>query len=646
MSRLTLTGLAMALSLTACASGPAPLTQQELQAAQQGGNLEGLYDQYALRLAGQKLTTPEGQKAVAQLNEIGNQLASRLEQDIHSTIQQQSTASGLAPLPVIDAQIARLPPMQKWSPEKHSRLTAELNDLRGRTQARITAQQNQLARFTENELGQRVAVLDDLARLTGDDRYSRESADVVATLRRKADEALKTEQYGEARQALTALQQVAPEDKTVRSQITLANARLFEKKFWDSLADGKLDDAYTQFMNLSQTPEFPDVMKRLSKSSDDMVAYFIAQAGVATNENRLADAYKLINQANDLRTKTGSTTTARSPQEDAFAKAVSARSQDALKAGHTGLALGYLKVVEHVDPDYPGLRASLRTTMDATLGKATRKVSTAAFTDATGSSEFGGAVAAKVTQHLFDKIPNDIRIIERDQFQAILREKEIGASQNSDLATADLLIQGKILESRVDTTENRSKKTMRVVTDTSTVPNPAYDQWAALPEAQRSKLAEPARTVTQEKKEDITINLQIMRKVGIISASYRLVEARTGKVIATGSESAKAEFTDEGNEGIELGQFRMPFKLASLPADTEILQKLTDKISDVIGDKLVQELKEPEKRYAETAKRYNEEADPVMAAENQAYAFALANLKGQDTTTLRLALEQYALKAP
>ncbi|HEX4869299.1 MAG TPA: hypothetical protein VFV15_01055 [Moraxellaceae bacterium] len=646
MSRLTLTGLAVAFSLAGCASGPAPLSQQELQSAQQAGNLAGLYDQYALRLAGQKLNTPEGQKAVAQLNEIGAQLARKLEQDIRGEIHQQATASGLVPLPIIDAQIARLPPMQKWAPEKHSRLAADLNELRGRTQARITSQQNQLARFTETELGPRVAVLDDLAKLTGDDRYSRESADVVATLRRKADEALKNEQYGEAKQALTALRQVAPEDKSLGSQITLADARLFEKKFWDSLADGKLDDAYTQFMSLSQTPEFPEIMKRLSKSSDDMVAYFIAQAGVAVGENRLADAYKLLNQASDLRTKTSGAGAPRSPQEDAFAKAVFARSQEALKAGHTGLALGYLKVVERLNPDYPGLRANLRTTLDATLAKATKKVSTAAFTDAGGSTEFGGAVAAKVTQHLFDKIPNDIRIIERDQFQAILREKELGASQNTELATADLLIQGKILESRVDTTENRSKKTMRVVTDTSTVTNPAYEQWAALPEAQRGKVSEPARLLTQEKKEDITINLQIMRKVGILSASYRLVEARTGKVLATGSETAKVEYTDEGNEGIELGQFRMPFKLASLPADTEILQKLTEKISDVIGEKLVQELKEPEKRYAEAAHRYAEEVDPVMAAENQAYAFALANLKGQDTTQARLALEQYALKAP
>lgn len=646
MSRLTLTGITVALTLAGCASGPATLTQQEIQAAQQAGNLEGVYDQYTLRLAGQKLTTPEGQKAVAQLNEIGDQLARKREQDIRSELHQQATASGLVPLPIIDAQIARLGKMQTWSPERHRKVAAELNDLRGRTQARITAQQNQLARFTENELGQRVAVLEDLAKLTGDDRYSRESADVVATLRRKADEALKNEQYGEAKQALKALQQVTPEDQNLGNQLTLADARLFEKKFWDSLADGKLDDAYTQFMSLSQTPEFPEIMKRLSKSSDDMVAYFIAQAGAAITENRLADAYKLLNQARDLRGKSSAASAPRSPQEEAFLKVVYARAQDALKAGQTGLALGYLKVVERFNPDYPGLRASLRTTLDTTLSKATKKVSTAAFTDAGGNSEFGGAVAAKVTQHLFDKIPNDIRIIERDQFQAILREKEIGAAQATDLASADLLIQGKILESRVDTTENRSKKTMRVVTDTSTVTNPAYEQWAALPEAQRAKLPEPMRLLTQEKKEDITINLQIMRKVGIISASYRLVEARTGKVLATGSETAKVEHTDEGNEGIELGQFRMPFKLASLPADTEILQKLTEKISDVIGEKLVQELKNPELRYAEAARRYDEEADPVMAAENQAYAFALSSQKGQDAAAARLTLEQYALKAP
>jgi hypothetical protein len=645
MPRIKLSGIALALSLAGCASGPALLSPQEIQSAQQGGNMEDLYARYSASLAGQKLNTPDGQKAVDQLNQIGNQLARKLEQDIRGEINQQGTASGLVPLPVVDAQIARLPKLQKWSPERHGKLALELNELKGRTQARITSQQNQLARLTETEAGQRVGVLDDLAKLTGDDRYTRERVDVVNTLRKKAEEAFKAEQYGEAKKALSALQQVTPEDQNLGSQITLADARLFEKKFWDSLADGKLDDAYTQFMSLAQTKEFPEILKRLSKSSDDMVAYFVAQASTALAENRLIDAYKLLNQARDLRAKTG-TSTAKTPQEEAFVKSMFTRYQNAIKAGQVGVALGSLKVVERLSPDYPSLRASLRGAQDSALARATKKVSTAAFTDASGNSEFGGAVAAKVTQHLFDKIPNDIKIIERDQFQAILREKEIGASGSTELASADLLIQGKILDSRVDTSENRSKKTMRVVTDTSTITNPAYEQWVALPENQRSKLSEPQRLLTQEKKEDITINLQIMRKVGIISASYRLVEAKTGKVLATGSESAKAEYTDEGNEGIELGQFRMPFKLASLPADSEILQKLTEKISSVIGDKLVQELKSPELRYSETAKRFDDEGDAATAAENQAYAFALANLKGQDTAALRVALEEYALKAP
>ncbi len=646
MSRLTLSGIAIAISLAGCASAPPTLSQQELQAAQQNGNLEAVYEQYAAKLAGQKLNTPEGQKAQAQLDQIGAQLAEKREQEIRSELNQQGTASGLVPLPVIDAQIAKLPKMQTWSPEKHRKLAAELNELKGRTQARITSQQNQLARLTENDMSQRLAVLDDLAKLTGDDRYNRERTDVLATLRKKADEALKNEQYGDAKQALSALQQADPQDKAVGTQLTLADARLFEKKFWDSLAEGQLDAAYTQFMNLAQTPEFPEILKRLSKSSDDMVAYFVAQAGTATSESRLADAYKLLGQARDIRIKTNASAS-RPPQEEAFLKAVFARYQTAIKDGQSGLALGHLKIIENFNPDYPGLRANLRTTQDATLNKATKKVSTAAFTDAAGSAEFGGAVAAKVTQHLFDKIPNDIRLIERDQFQAILREKEIGATGlPSELSTADYLIQGKILESRVDTTENRSKKTMRVVTDTVTASNPAYEQWAALSDAQRAKQAAPVRTLTQEKKEDVTINLQIMRKVGIISASYRLVEARTGKVLATGSDNAKVEYTDEGNEGIELGQFRMPFKLASLPADTEILQKLTEKISDVIGDKLVKELKKPELRYADAAKRFADEGDDVMAAENQAYAFALANIKSGDTAPLRRQLELYAVKAP
>ncbi|MFN3585935.1 MAG: hypothetical protein ACK4UT_00400, partial [Moraxellaceae bacterium] len=171
-------------------------------------------------------------------------------------------------------------------------------------------------------------------------------------------------------------------------------------------------------------------------------------------------------------------------------------------------------------------------------------------------------------------------------------------------------------------------------------------QWAALPESQRNKLPEPPRTLTQEKREDVTINLQIMRKVGILSASFRVVEASTGKVLATDSATAKIEHTDEGNEGIELGQFRMPFKLASLPADTEILQQLTEQISTIISDKLVNVLRNPERRYMEIAQRHADENDYATATENAAYALALTLHKQQDATALRRQLADYTVRLP
>lgn len=646
MTRFAFSSLACALLLAGCAPTKPLISQEEVQAARQGGNLEAAYEQFATRLASQKADSPAAQAAQTQLREIGTQLAGKLEQDIRQDLNQYSTASGLVPLPVLDAINGKLARMERWDKERFLKLGSELAEARKKTTSRIDSLQKQRAQQDDNQMSQRMSTLADLALLTGDDRFSKERTDAMETLRKRAEEAFQAEQYGEAKKALQALQQIAPEDKQINTQLLQADARLFEKKFWDALGDGKLDDAYSQFMTIAQTPQFPEVAKRLSKSSNDMVDYFVAQAAAATTDNKFGDAYKLFSQARDIRLKLNPEATGVLPQEQTFCQQLFQRYQNSQKQGTPGIALGYLKIIETFNPEFPGLRGLLRTTTETVVSRATRKVSTAAFASEAGKAEFGGAIAAKVTQHLFDKIPNDLKLIERDQFQAILREKEIGASTaKSELVSADYLIQGKILESRVDTTEKASKKTMRVITETVTETNPEYDQWAALPEEKRRNRAEPARTLQRDKKEDVTINLNIVRKVGIISASYRLVEATTGKVLATGSETAKAEYTDEGNEGVELGNFHMPFKLPSLPSDTEIFDKLVGKISETIGDKLVVELQNPETRFVQTSQRYAEEGDFNAAAEQAAYAFTLATQKQQETTTLRRNLEKYSAQA-
>lgn len=647
MSKFTLSSLACALLLAGCAPEKPLISQDEIQAAHQTGNLEAAYDQFSARLLTIKdPSSPEAQKAQAEVKMLGQELAQKQEQTIRGDLSQYATASGLIPLPLLDAMSGKLAKMERWDKPRFEKLKAEIADDKQKTQARIDELQQSRTQLGDTEMARRMGVLADLAQLTGDDHYNKEKADILDILHKRADSAMKAEKYGDAKQALLQLQQINPQDSQVQSQLIQTDAKLFEKKFWDALGEGKLDDAYTQFMTIAQTAQFPEVLKRLSKSSNDMVDYFEAQAAAATADNHLGEAYKLFKQARDIRSKLNSGTMKVLPQEQTFCDRMFERYLIANKRALPGLALAYLKIIEEFNPDYSNLRGLLRTTSDATLAKAVRKVSTAAFTSDEGKGEFGSAVAAKVTQRLFDKIPNDLKIIERDQFQAILREKEIGAaSSKSELVSADYLIQGKILEARVDTSEEKGKKIMRVVTDSTIQPNPAYAQWLTLPEDKRKNLPEPDKTISVDKKEDVSINLNIVRKVGILSASYRLVEASTGKVIATGSETAKEENHDEGNEGVELGNYRMPFKLPSLPSDTEIYDHLVGKISEAIGDKLVQQMQNADTRYVQLSQRYADEGDYVAAGEQAAYAYVIAREKKQELATLMSNMTKYAASA-
>ena len=660
MNRFALTSIAISIMLVGCASSLPTVTDQDLATAQQNGTLETTYDNYDTLLSQQDLNSPEGAKAKARLTYIGSMLADQREKQIRQDLTQNTLADGLVPLPIINRNIVRLPKMANWDRTRYESLKKELSGDNDKTLARITSQQQALGQLTEYDLAPRLTILDELGTLTADPRYAQEHADSLSGMQAKADAAMKAGQGDAAIKALKALQGVSPNDPAITQELIQANVKLFEKNFWDALAEGRLDDAYTQFMGLSQTSEFTEVMKRLGKSTDDMSSYFLAQAANALANGHLDVAFKLLGQARDIRLKVDPTASdADGPaQQQSFLDAVFARYKIAAANGQVGLAFGYLNAIDAFEPDYQNLHPLLVTTGNQLLGRAVLKVSTAAFTDPNGSTEMGGAVAAGVTKRLFDQIPQDLKIIERDQFDAILREQQIGnanvsangtplgtAPQSKDnLVSADYLIEGKLTESRVDTSQEQSKKTMRVVTDTETLTNPDYNTWLTLSDSDRKNYAEPAHTITQDKKEDVTINVQVVRKVGLISASYRLVEARTGRVIATDSETAKDEFTDEGNEGVDLGQFHLPFKLASLPSDTEILQKLTDKISVGIGDKLVTSLANPEVRYMQAAKRFADENDFSDAAEQAANALIMAQQDKQDTKNIRGSLENYSLQ--
>ena len=141
----------------------------------------------------------------------------------------------------------------------------------------------------------------------------------------------------------------------------------------------------------------------------------------------------------------------------------------------------------------------------------------------------------------------------------------------------------------------------------------------------------------------MSVDITVHRKVGVFSVSYRMIDAESGEVLFASSAKEKVEHSDESQGGVELGEFVLPFKLASLPSDLEILSELVDTIAETIASKLAESLANPELTYYADAGRHASEGNFPAATRAYAYAIALASRKGQNVDAWRTELQRMAI---
>ena len=128
-------------------------------------------------------------------------------------------------------------------------------------------------------------------------------------------------------------------------------------------------------------------------------------------------------------------------------------------------------------------------------------------------------------------------------------------------------------------------------------------------------------------KENVTIKGVAIKKVGVFSVTFRLVDPFSSKVLFVDSVTEKATVEGENIEGMEIGEFHQEAKMADLPSDSEMLEALADKIAELVGDRLIAELQDPEKHYREYGIRAISEDKMRAAAINLGYATLLNEQK-------------------
>ncbi len=633
----------ISLALSGCITQPPLIAPAEIDTALKSNDPQQNYSNLVARLQhAHDVSASRRKDAQAQLTRLGSAIAKNMSRELQGDLGHYTLSNGLIPLPVLAAATQHASSIKPYDAMEYATTLKDIKALSDRTHARIDDLAQQRTNLDDEDYLGRYRLLSQLIDLSGDSRFERERSDLVANMQKKAQQATQEGDFDQATSLLETLHTLQPDDTGLKNALYRSRARDLEKTFWSDISSNHINEAFELIMTAAHGKDFAALRPNLNKSGHDMIAFFVARGNAAAQTGKLGDAYISFHQERQMREVLEAAPLRQLPEEKLFLDKISDKFQVADHTNAEGEALGLLLVMQEFSGNSTALKSQMHTLHEKLRQQAQHRITTAAFSSAQGDDNYGVAIAAQITQSLFQTLPQDIRIVDNDQFHALLKS---AGKPDDGQRPADYLIEGRLLEAHIDTTEEKGTKTMRVTTDTVTHDNPDYQAWLALSSYERKKHPEPPPTIDVDQQENVTVNVNQVRKIGLMSASFRLVDAYTGRVVDTATEMVKEDVADQGNEGVDIGKFRLPFKLPSLPSDMEIYDHLTRKLAQAIVHDLLDQLQDADVRYAQAADHAASYGDPLSASRNAAYAYVIAQAKNKSTTNLANDLAIYATEA-
>ncbi|WP_096084665.1 hypothetical protein [Agaribacterium haliotis] len=625
------------LLLSGCGGAPTKSEPLLSSSTAQIQSLQNIDELIAMRgqLAGQLQGKPSERYAedYAKLALIDAQIVKLKKSELSSDFAaKRLDGEAVLPLSYLEAELTRLKaqtpiPADKWQP------VISLVEAEAIKTGRHIEQLEALLR-DEKEPQQQVLLASRLHKVTGYDEWQQKKQQLLDSL--IADVRFASEQGRFDSNTLAKVEiikRVRGDDAALLDEMIGVDAKIYAKQFFDKLAEGEADQAYEILQGMAAQPDFPLIKDKLAATSQKMADYFSALADESIKDkSKLGQSYRWYSQARGVRSMLEVSLPPASAYEPLCAQ-LWEKQLSLAKQGESEAVLAHLYAIQEFQPSRPGLRKAIVEQEAAVRDTAVLRLSTTDFQSPYKDQDYGDVISSFITQYLFEHVPYDVRIVEREQYAAILRERDI-SGETSNLSSVNLLVSGSVLESKVDSSEANNKKMMRVEVGSETIPNPSYISWLEMSSRERKKVDKPSETIDVSKYENISVGVTRHRKVGIFSVSYRLVEAASGKVIFPDSITINSEYQDDSSEGVEMGEFVIPFKLADLPSDVEILDALARQVAGDIGAKLVERLKDQDLKYLALADAAETQNDCAGEVQNLAKALMIKRLKERESTVL------------
>jgi tetratricopeptide (TPR) repeat protein len=378
-------------------------------------------------------------------------------------------------------------------------------------------------------------------------------------------------------------------------------------------------------------------------------AFYFDEAQAEVNRNRFYPALKHIEF---IKTQTPAVQDSSAYKDfiAKFCKKMMERGDRYAEKELWGNALIWYQKVESLNPNYKELYEKMRDVREDRVKRRIRKsIAVFDFTSPSNDKDAGRNAADKLVAYLYQKASSDLRIIERENLQNILREMQLGQSGLVDTKSAqtvgkmrgiDTFIMGTVLKYLSSKTDNSSMEQVKVLVDEEDVRNPEFSDWLIMnprPTAEDMKTA-PPRTIKKKNFQFVSYKKGTAKITALFDISYKLVDTATGENIFTNTIAGRLIKEDKYQDGVPVAN--IPYDPLEISTESEVLGELTDQKIAEMGQSVLKHFQSLELEYFNQGQQLQKNRRFDMAVEKYVDAIYDEQLKGISTP-----VSQNALKA-
>lgn len=361
-------------------------------------------------------------------------------------------------------------------------------------------------------------------------------------------------------------------------------------------------------------PDDTELRTRLDSMKDKVGQLYFGEAGKMLSQGLLYKGLQKLEASRNYAPALENEAIYRELSNKFCAKLVERADNNAEKE-QWGNAYAWLQKAETLNAGYPNVFQKKLEAADHIKARIKKSIAVFDFGSPGNNKDAGKIAANKLIVYLYKKASGDLRIIERENLQQILRETQLTQTGLVDINTAksvgkmrgiDTLIMGDVLQYSSEYKDMPSTAQAKVLVNEDEVPNPEFTYWQMSNQrpTQQDYSNAPPRTIKKANYQFIPYKTGTAKITAMVEISHKLVDTATGENVFTNTVSGKAIKEDKYQDGVPLADIANdPLEL---PSELEVLDELTNAKVSEVGQSVLKHYQSLEIEYYNQARQEQE----------------------------------------